>query len=210
MKTNDLIAALAADTVAKRPTRNAFLIAMAIAIPLAGAAFFATLGPRPDFGDAVQTIRFLFKFVVGLALAASATGVLFRLSIPGSSLKSLRLLWLAPALLAAAVVLELAVVPASGWERRLVGSNSVYCLTFIPMIALGPLVAFVVYLRTAAPTHPALSGAVAGILASGLAATFYAAHCPDDSPLFVATWYTLAIALMAVIGALAGRSAVRW
>ena len=46
--------------------------------------------------------------------------------------------------------------------------------------------------------------------AGGLAATFYAAHCFDDSPLFVATWYTIAIAILAALGALGGRLFVRW
>ena len=35
-------------------------------------------------------------------------------------------------------------------------------------------------------------------------ATLYASHCTDDSPLFVATWYTIATALVAAVGALAG------
>ena len=39
---------------------------------------------------------------------------------------------------------------------------------------------------------PALTGALAGAAAAGLAATIYATHCPDNSPLFVATWYPLA------------------
>lgn len=65
-------------------------------------------------------------------------------------------------------------------------------------------------LRHGAPTSPALAGAVAGLAAGGLAATFYAAHCTDDSPLFVATWYPLAIAMLAAAGAVAGRLAVRW
>jgi hypothetical protein len=30
------------------------------------------------------------------------------------------------------------------------------------------------------------------LAASGIAATFYAAHCTDDSALFVMTWYSLA------------------
>jgi hypothetical protein len=38
----------------------------------------------------------------------------------------------------------------------------------------------------------------------------YAAHCSDDSPLFVATWYTLATALVAAIGALAGARFLRF
>jgi hypothetical protein len=56
----------------------------------------------------------------------------------------------------------------------------------------------------------ALAGAVAGLLSAGLAATFYASHCTDDSPLFVATWYTIATALVTAIGALAGSKVLRF
>jgi hypothetical protein len=38
----------------------------------------------------------------------------------------------------------------------------------------------------------------------------YASHCTDDSPLFVATWYTIATALMATIGALVGSRVLRF
>ena len=65
-------------------------------------------------------------------------------------------------------------------------------------------------LRYGAPTRPVLAGAAAGLLAGGLAATFYAAHCFDDSPLFVAVWYTIAIAVLTILGAIAGRLFIRW
>ena len=84
------------------------------------------------------------------------------------------------------------------------------CLTFIPLIGLGPLGLFIAALRYGAPTRPGLAGAVAGLAAGGLAATFYAAHCTDDSPLFVATWYTIAIAALALVGAVAARRFARW
>jgi hypothetical protein len=61
-----------------------------------------------------------------------------------------------------------------------------------------------------APTRPALAGAVAGLLSAGLAATLYAAHCTDDSPLFVATWYTIATALVTAVGALIGSRVLRF
>jgi hypothetical protein len=47
-------------------------------------------------------------------------------------------------------------------------------------------------------------------VSAGLAATLYASHCSDDSPLFVATWYTIATALVAAIGALAGSRMLRF
>jgi hypothetical protein len=48
------------------------------------------------------------------------------------------------------------------------------------------------------------------MLSAGLAATLYASHCTDDSPLFVATWYTVATALVRGIGALAGAKLLRY
>jgi hypothetical protein len=65
-------------------------------------------------------------------------------------------------------------------------------------------------LRQDAPSQPSLAGAVAGLAASGIAATFYAANCDDDSPLFVMTWYPIAIAIVASVGYLAGRKLLRW
>jgi hypothetical protein len=116
----------------------------------------------------------------------------------------------APLALALAVMLELAVVPEADWLRRLVGTNMIDCLLAIPLIGLGPLALFILALRNAAPSRPALAGAVAGLAAGGIAATFYASHCTDDSPLFVATWYTLAVAALAIAGAFAGRAFARW
>ncbi len=57
---------------------------------------------------------------------------------------------------------------------------------------------------------PRAASALPELMAGGLGAAFYAAHCPDDSPLFVAVWYTLAIALVTGLGALAGRRLLRW
>ena len=45
---------------------------------------------------------------------------------------------------------------------------------------------------------------------AGLAATLYASHCTDDSPLFVATWYTVATALVTAIGAFIGSRVLRF
>jgi len=130
---------------------------------------------------------------------------------PGSAWRrAIPYLAAAPVLLALAVIFELLVLPPATWSARLIGTNSVLCLTFIPLIGIGPLAIFLMVLRHGAPTSPALAGAAAGLLAGGIAAAFYAAHCPDDSPLFVATWYTIAVSILAVIGAVAANRIARW
>ena len=93
---------------------------------------------------------------------------------------------------------------------RLVGSNSKVCMTAIPMMSLPLLAASLVGLRHGAPTRPAAAGAMAGLLSAGLAATVYASHCTDDSPLFVATWYSLATALVTALGAVLGSKLLRF
>jgi hypothetical protein len=93
---------------------------------------------------------------------------------------------------------------------RLVGNNSKVCLIAIPLLSLPPLAAALIGLRHGAPARPAVAGAVAGLAAAGLAATLYASHCTDDSPLFVATWYTVATALVTAIGAFIGSRVLRF
>jgi hypothetical protein len=65
-------------------------------------------------------------------------------------------------------------------------------------------------LRTGAPRSATIAGAVAGLVAGGAGATLYALHCHDDSPLFLALWYALSVALVALVGALLGRWLLRW
>lgn len=212
MKTDDLINTLGADAkTTAMPLGRMWFAALTFAVIAAAAVFFMTIGMRPDFMQAAQTMRFLFKFVFTATLAVTAFLALRMLAMPGAPAGGYgRWLLIAPLLMAAAVVLELIAMPSSDWGRRLVGTNMMVCLTFIPLIGLVPLAALLVALKHAAPTRPALSGAVAGLLAGGLAATFYAAHCTDDSPLFVATWYSLAIVALGGIGALMGRFFLRW
>lgn len=212
METDELIKALAADTRRSgMPMNVAWSGAALVAVAVAAAIFFTLLGPRTDIASAAQTVRFLFKFVVTIALAASALGLLHVLSRPGADTRrSLPRLAVAPALLAAGIVAELAVSSPGTWSARLVGTNSLVCLTFIPLIGIGPLALFLFVLRYGAPSRPALAGAMAGLAAGGIAATIYAAHCTDDSPLFVATWYTIAIAALALLGAVGAYRFVRW
>ena len=212
MDTSELIRALAADT--RRPATLLSTVwwgAAGIAIALAAAIFFAMLGPRPDFATAAETPRFLLKFLVTITLAASAFGCARALSRPGETWRTaIPYLAAAPALIAMAVIVELFLLPSDTWSAKLVGRNSVVCLNYITLIGIGPLGIFLLALRHGAPTKPTFAGAVAGLLAGGIAATIYAAHCTDDSPLFVATWYTIAIAVLAILGAAGANRSARW
>jgi hypothetical protein len=212
MRTDDLIRTLVLDHAPVRPwSGRALAVALAVGGLLAAIMLAVELGLRPDIAEAARDPRFIMKFVDALALAASAFSLAILLARPGAPIGWWWLALLAgPAVLAASVVAELLLVPASAWGARMIGENSRTCLTWIPLMSVPVLAAALWALRGAAPTRPAATGAVAGLLAGGIAAGLYAAHCPDDSPLFVATWYTLAIALVALAGALIGWRVLRW
>jgi hypothetical protein len=207
MDTDQLIRTLAADNAHRaRPVGVVLALALLAAAPVSLALFFAVLGIRPDVSTAMRNPFFDLKFVVTLALAISAIAVSLHLSRPEASLRGWSLLLLIPVgILVAGIGSEMMMPQRLPMLTRLVGSNSKICMSAIPLISLPLLAAALVGLRHGASTRPAVTGAIAGLLSSGLAATLYAAHCTDDSPLFVATWYTLAAALVTAVGALAGR-----
>lgn len=214
MRTQDLINALSEDHAARpqpRPLLWTFAMAMAAGLGIAVLAFALTLGIRPDAASAIATWRYDFKFVVTLTLAVTAAKFVWRLARPAADPRPAELaMAAAPLLLLAAVLYELLVVPESRWLPRALGSNSVACVVSITLLSLAPLAGAFYALRRGAPLKPGLAGAAAGLLASALAATLYAMHCPDDSPLFGAIWYTAAMALVSIGGALAGRRLLRW
>jgi hypothetical protein len=180
-----------------------------VALPVSVLIFAAELGLRPDFTQALRSFFFDLKFVVTGTLVAAAFVFALELTRPEAP-AARRWLLLAPlVILLAGIGIDL-MVQTSPMRVRMMGTNSLLCLASIPLLSLPFLVAALAALRHGASTRPALSGAAAGLMAGGLGATLYAAHCVDDSPLFVATWYSMAIAVVVIIGAVAGRRLLRF
>jgi hypothetical protein len=210
MKTDELIRQLAQDPVLHWPFRRAFTLALAVGLAITALIYATLVGPRPDVLHAAVTTRFLFKFVVTLSTTITAILLIARQCQPGSPLGLWRLAPLTgPILLMAAVVAELIASPASTWASLMIGSNSLTCLTLLPIMAAGPLLCILIAQRQGAPAHPGFAGATAGLLASAIAATFYASRCTDDSPLFVATWYPLASMFVIAVGYAIGARMLR-
>ena len=211
MKTDELVAALVADHADRgrafvRPLPLALLAGGFVSIVL----FFVALGFRPDLAAAFKTWRFDLKLSMVLLAPVLAFGLCRALSRPVAEPHPARRLLPLAVLAVVAVAVEMASVPASSWGTRLVGTNAPICLAAIPILAIAPLAALLMALRTAAPASPALAGAAAGLLAATLGAAIYAFHCFDDSPFFVVTWYVLASLPLIGVGAAVGPRLLRW
>jgi hypothetical protein len=212
MKTDDLIRALAADREPAGPAPGtALAIAAAVGLMLSVILFIWLVPLRPHLGEAMRTFPFVLKPIeMGILVVVSAIVVL-RLAQPGAPVgRTMAVAAAVPAIMVAAVAAEMMQVPRAEWMVRLAGTHWYMCVLNMVLLSLPILSALLFGLRFGAPTQPALAGAGAGLLSGALAASLYIAHCPDDSQLFVAAWFTLAIAIATAIGAMAGSRILRW
>ena len=212
MRTDDPLRALAADGGRVRvPLGRLLTFAVAGTTLLVAVVYLPLHGLRTDIVTLDWSLQVIFKLAVPLAAALAAGALALDLVRPGVPPRR-RLAWLAvvATVLALGVATELAVLPASEWWPRMVGRNAVRCLATVPVLSALPLAAALAVLSRGAPMSPAAAGASAGLAAGAAGALVYALVCPDDSPLFVAVWYGIAVAAVTALGALAGRRFLRW
>lgn len=211
MKTDDLIALMTQDAAVGMRYGRALTIAIGAGIIFSTLLLISTVGLRHNMASVFETTRALFKVTVTLVLAVVAVPLAMRIGRPGEKTRLSSLLLALPALMvAAAVILELFALPTDAWRSNLIGRNALFCLFIVPVLSLVPFAGLFWALKKGAPRSPTAAGAAAGLAASAIAVAIYAWHCPDDSPLFLATWYTIAIAGVTIGGALLGRHWLRW
>lgn len=211
MKTEHLVAVLAADSRTEAAPWAALWPALATALALAVLAVWTLLGLRADLirslADPISVLRFV------LTAALGGLGLRLALVLARPEGRSLARPWLVTLPMAAALaVLIWAYVstPAEGRQMALVGKTMATCLVMIPLLSVLPVAAILLALHRGATTSPALAGFAAGLGGSGLAATAYAMHCSEDSPLFYVTWYGLAMGGVTMLATMIGARFLRW
>lgn len=160
------------------------------------------LQPRPDFWVAIGQPFFWIKGLYTVALAAIALGGTLAATRPE------RASW--PILAMGAAVVG-AIALAAGLEARGLDaalrahifkpSGAINCLFCIGLLSVPMLLAVGVGLRGVELERPGLAGLAAGVFCGAVAASVFGLHCQDSTFLFVALWYTLAVALCGVVGA---------
>ena len=211
MTTNDLIARLAIEPPGPplRPGRLALLALVAAVVPVT--LFLAILGPRRGLAAAWMNPVVPFKTLIPLFICGLALTLALRLTRPEARPGWLALGFLPPAVAALALWIGAFVTRPPALRFAEVGVVSLAeCLGLILLLSIVPAVAALRLLRQGASASPTLSAALAGLAAATGATTGYSLFCTRDNPLFFVTWYGVAITLVTLITAAAGRRLLRW
>jgi hypothetical protein len=211
MNTDDLIAMLARQSEpAPPPTRaRRFGFAALIGLAIGAGLLVASLGVRPDIGAALAPVLLKAGFAAAFAVLGLALAV--RLAAPGRGPGAALVLVLGLIGAAAvAVVIALGIAPPSERLAAWTGGGFPWCLVLIPALGAPAAAALTWIMRDFAPTRLAPAGAAIGAAGGGIGAMAYAMYCPVDSVAFVATWYALAIAVCAALGAVIISRFIRW
>jgi hypothetical protein len=211
VKTDHLIDMLARGVEPAERPRWARQLALTLVVGLAAAALIVALwiGVRPDLGSARMPV--MMKAMFAAAAAAAMLPIAVRLMKPGRPLG-----WRIGAVLVFVGVCVVATVVAlmgEAPEDRMeawMGGGFPWCVVIVPILAAPTAAGLLWLMRSFAPTRLTLAGAAIGALSGGIGAMAYAMYCPVDSMAFVTTWYVVAIALCAAIGAVVGARILRW
>lgn len=207
--TDRLIAMLAADMRAVTPASAASLRDALLGGSFVSAAlFFGCVGLRDDLGAALGTAAFWGKLAYTALAGWLAWTVLRDRGRPGAAVTAPWCVALPMVSLAAGMTAGAAL--AARVPGAWMGASWSRCLLLILLLALPMLAALLFILRGLAPVRVPLAGALAGLVSGAAAATIYALGCSETSPAFVLVWYTLAMALPAMLGALVAPAMLRW
>lgn len=168
------------------------------------------LGARPDLAHVLTVASFWSKLAFTLAIAGVSLLVAARLGRPGSRTN---ILWLLPVpflMYLPVGIWELAHTDPSQWGSLLIGHGWKECTWLVLLLSIPVYVGLLWSFRRFAPTEVEVTGAVAGLSASAVAAAVYSIHCPANTAVFALVWYTLAFVIASLAGVFLGHRLLRW
>ncbi len=213
MKSSDLIRSLASDLTPVRPgkTRNDLLLGLGAGAAASLAVVVAIYGAQPGLVSIVHGGPLTIKACYALSLAAIAGSMLIPMLRPGSLVPDRGSLLVLPALLLAGLALsQTAMMPDAGSGSLWLGSSWQRCSLRIASLSVPIFAGACWAIRRQAPLRLRATGAFAGLISGGIAATIYAVACTENGAGFVLVWYTLGITISTAVGAITGPRVLRW
>jgi hypothetical protein len=213
VRTDDLIDALASDAVPStgESVGRTLVLGLALGAVVSIAVMVLWLGVRPDLMPAMRTGPFWMKFAYALSVAALGFGLVERLARPDGDGGVFGPMLLGPlGVMTALAIYQLWGASEEARLHMMMGHTYQVCARNIVIVSAPIFLGLFWAMRALAPTRLTLAGAVAGLLAGAAGTFIYAFHCDESAAPFVVIWYTLGIAAVGVLGALMGRSLLRW
>jgi len=200
--TDTMILNLSADLA---PVRRRSVMREAAVLAALGAAELALIlwagAMRPDMTHVILAPYMIWK-ITTLALLAGVTCTIAMCSFAPPA-ASRRGLMLAYGLAALAILGGRFVTSAADSGRslleRLSPVHGILCATAIIVLALPMTAALAVLMRRAAPVRPKESALACGLAAATSGALIFTVCCPMNDPLYIAVWYSLGVAAVALM-----------
>ena len=213
MKTDELVLMLARGdiSVPRHAVTKRIGLALGLGLIAAFGLMLALLGIRPDLSEAIRLPMFWIKFLFALSLGVVGLIAVKRLARPGATLKKLPLAFALPIGALWGVAL-LVLAQASPLQRihLVLGETWYECPFLITMLSLPIFIATILAMRSFAPTKLTQAGAAVGLMAGGWGAVVYCLHCPEMGAPFIGIWYLIGILIPSGIGAMVGKTLLRW
>jgi Uncharacterized protein conserved in bacteria len=213
MKTDDLILMLAQGDVAVPRHVVAKRLGMALGIGLFASfgLMLAALGLRPDLESASMLPMFWVKLAFAFSMGMIGLIAAKKVARPEGTIN--RTLWAMAFPIGLIWLLSLILVAYASSSQRwhmLLGETWYECPLLITMLSAPIFIALLWAMRSLAPTQLELAGAAVGLMSGGWGAVVYSLHCPEMGAPFIGTWYLLGILIPTVLGALLGKTLLRW
>lgn len=205
------IAALVDDLEPVRPMNKRIPLALSAAITVVAVAVIVWFkGMRADVLAGHPDEMFLIRGGVLLLLGGATAHAVTSMASPsvGRNQNGWQMA------LAAAVLFPLAAIIVATTSD--VGpamsamESGMRCMGYSLIGGIATAVPMVMWLRKGAPTSPERAGWLTGVAAGGLGAFAYNIHCPFNNVVYIGIWYSLALAVCAVVGRLVVPRLIRW
>lgn len=210
MKTDDLIATLAADTTPLASVSARLRQALVPAVAGSAVALVLLWQVRDNLAEALASPA-VIKSLAPAALALAALWLAHGLSQPEGKARAPLGLVLALGLAAVtAVAVGLAQGGLDALTMHAPKPTLITCIVSIPVLSVLPMAAILWAMRQGAPANPGAAGLAAGLAGGALGAMVYSLHCPEDALLFFVPAYGTMVLVMMGAGGLLGRRLLRW
>lgn len=199
--TDALILNLSEDLVPVKRRSVSREVAVLVAIAAAELmVIFAVGAMRPDMNRVILSPFMMWKMGSLALLAALTMAIAIRsFAPPASSRRGLMLLLgIALVVVLGGTLVTSAAESGRPFIDRLMPVHGLLCATAITVLATPIMAALAVLMRRAAPVRPKDSALACGLAAATCGALIFTACCPMNDPLYIAVWYPLGVAAVAM------------